>query len=314
MSVPAAASTVSAPAVSAPQEDSQVAAYWRALGLPGLVDLHVHFLPSSMQAKVWSYFDRAESHYGRPWPVRYAVDEATRVELLRSFGVLAFPTHPYPHKPGMARWLNEWSRDFARRTPGCVQTATLFPEESVLDDVTAALDDGARMMKVHVQVGGFDPLDPLLDPVWGLLAEVGLPVTIHCGSAPIPGTFTGPRAVEAVLRRHPRLTLVIAHMGMNEYVEHLSLTDRYPRVYLDTTMFGTDFTESFAPMPDVVPSMLADRADRIVLGTDFPTIPYAYAHQLEALHRLDLGEDWLRGVLHDNGARLLGLSSVSEPA
>ena len=43
-----------------------------------------------------------------------------------------------------------------------------------------------------------------------------------------------------------------------------------------------------------------------VLGSDFPTIPYPYAHQLAALHRLGLGEDWLRAVLWENGARLFG--------
>jgi len=43
-----------------------------------------------------------------------------------------------------------------------------------------------------------------------------------------------------------------------------------------------------------------------VLGSDFPNIPYPYAHQIEALVRLDLGDDWLRRVLHDNGMRLLG--------
>ena len=54
-------------------------------------------------------------------------------------------------------------------------------------------------------------------------------------------------------------------------------------------------------------AIAADLRDRIVLGTDFPTMPYAYAHQIEALHRLDLGADWMRSVLYDNGARLLGL-------
>ena len=37
-------------------------------------------------------------------------------------------------------------------------------------------------------------------------------------------------------------------------------------------------------------------------------IPYAYAHQLEALDRLDLGDEWMRAVMWENGARLLGLS------
>jgi predicted TIM-barrel fold metal-dependent hydrolase len=50
-----------------------------------------------------------------------------------------------------------------------------------------------------------------------------------------------------------------------------------------------------------------DLQDRVLLGTDFPSIPYDYAHQLAALHRLDLGEDWLRAVLWGNGSRLFGV-------
>lgn len=45
----------------------------------------------------------------------------------------------------------------------------------------------------------------------------------------------------------------------------------------------------------------------MLFGSDFPNIPYPYLHQLHALERLDLGEDWLRAVFHDNGARLFGL-------
>jgi predicted TIM-barrel fold metal-dependent hydrolase len=48
-------------------------------------------------------------------------------------------------------------------------------------------------------------------------------------------------------------------------------------------------------------------ADRILLGTDFPNIPYPYVHQLEALARLEFGAPWLRAVCHDNAARLPGL-------
>jgi predicted TIM-barrel fold metal-dependent hydrolase len=47
-----------------------------------------------------------------------------------------------------------------------------------------------------------------------------------------------------------------------------------------------------------------------VLGTDFPNTPYAYSHQIEALARLGFGDAWLRGVLHDNGARLIGLPTA----
>jgi predicted TIM-barrel fold metal-dependent hydrolase len=47
----------------------------------------------------------------------------------------------------------------------------------------------------------------------------------------------------------------------------------------------------------------------VLLGTDFPNIPYAYAHQLEALTRTGLDDDWMRAVLWHNGARLFGVSA-----
>jgi hypothetical protein len=110
-----------------------------------------------------------------------------------------------------------------------------------------------------------------------------------------------------VLRRFPRLTLVIAHLGMSEYDAFADLVEQYPNAHLDTTMAGTDFVNTFAPLPADYVRRLADLGDRVVLGADFPNIPYPYVHQLQALDRLDLGDEWLRAVLWDNGARLMGL-------
>src|SRR5215211_679738 len=151
----------------------------------------------------------------------------------------------------------------------------------------------------------------LLDAVWGRLAEAGVPVVVHCGSGPVPGRHTGPGPFGEVLRRHPTLTAVIAHLGMPEYAEHLALAERYPNVHLDTTMACTPFTEALMPMPPELRPRLAGLRDRIVLGSDFPNIPHPYAVQLESLERLDLGDDWLRAVCWDNGVRLLGRRPVA---
>ncbi|MET7386534.1 amidohydrolase family protein [Streptomyces sp. NPDC005529] len=297
-------------AVSAavPGEAAEVRAFWRGLGLPGLVDVHTHFMPERVLRKVWDYFDRVgELTGGVEWPITYRACEDERLALIREFGVRAFTAMLYPHKAGMAEWLNSWAVDFARRTPDCLHTSTLFPEPGVDRYVREAVEAGARVFKAHVQVGAYDPGDELLDPAWGMLAEAGVPVVIHCGSGPSPGKYTGPGPVAGVLARHPRLRLVVAHLGMPEYEDFLALAERYDEVRLDTTMAFTDFSERLAPFPAGLLPRLADLGDRVLLGTDFPNIPYPYVHQLRALERLGLGDDWLRAVCHGNGARLFGL-------
>ncbi len=213
-----------------PVTDQDVPAYWHGLGLPGLADIHVHFLPPSVLAKVWAYFDAAEENYGLAWPVHYRGDEADRLDTGRRLGLRAIPSLTYAHRPGMARWLNDWCTEFAARVPDAVHSGTFFPEASAAVDVRHALAAGARLFKVHVQVGVFSPLDPLLDEAWGVLEDARVPVVAHVGSAPRPGEHTGPRPVAELLRRHPDLVLVVAHLGMSEYHAFADLAETYDGV------------------------------------------------------------------------------------
>lgn len=288
-------------------EQTRVAGFRARLGLESLIDVHTHFMPTRVLDKVWAYFDAAGPPTGRAWPITYRLDEDERVATLRGFGVSTFTAMLYPHKPAMAAWLNAWAADFAARTPGCLHTATFFPEPDAGGHVRDALDAGARVFKSHVQVGGYDPTDPLLDAVWGQLADAGVPVVAHCGSGPVPGAFTGPGPISRVLAAHPRLRLIVAHMGMPEYGAFLDLAERYPGVFLDTTMAFTDFVEESMPFPREEVPRLGALGDRVLWGSDFPNIPYGYAHALEALTRLDTGDDWLRAVCHDNAAGLFAV-------
>jgi predicted TIM-barrel fold metal-dependent hydrolase len=277
------------------------------LGIPGLFDVHTHFLPPRVMAKVRKQFDTAGPLIGRPWPLEYRGDDEALVEALRGFGVRRFSALAYAHRPGMAEFLNEWSAGFADRTPGCLRSATFYPEPGAAAYVASRITSGAEVFKVHVQVGAFDVRDPLLGDVWGVLEDAGTPVVIHAGSGPVGTAYTGPRPVADLLRTHPRLALVIAHLGAPEYAEFVALAETYERVHVDTTMVFTPFFDDLgAAFPgDLVPR-LGDLGPKVLLGSDFPNIPYPYAEQLAGLERLDLGEDWLRAVCWENAVRLFG--------
>ena len=292
-----------------PGSDDAVTAFVRDLGVPGIADVHVHFLPEPVLEKVRAYFDEAGKHYGRDWPLAYRGDEGERLRQLGDLGVRRFTSLVYAHKPGMSAWLNDWSLDFAARAPGCVPTATFYPEDGVGAYVASALDRGARVMKLHVQVGDYDPRDPRLDEVWGACQDVGAVLVVHCASGPLPGRFTGPGPISDVLRRFPRLRMVVAHLGMPEYEDFARLAETHEHVVLDTTMAGTDFVEVSTPLPSALRPRLRSlaRDGKVVLGSDFPNIPYPYAHQLEVLPRLGIDDaDLLAQVVWRTGDALLG--------
>jgi uncharacterized protein len=300
-----------------PEGDAEVPEFCRALGVPGLADIHTHFLPPRMMRRVWEYFDAAGPLLGRSWPIRYKGSDEERVAHLRGMGVRMFSALAYAHRPDMAPDLNAWTMAFARDTPGCLPSATFYPEPGVGRYVRSALEAGARIFKVHLQVGGFSPGDALLDEVWGLLAEAGVPVVVHAGHAPVGTEHTGPGPFGAVLGRHPGLAAIIAHMGAPDYEAFLRLAADYERVALDTTMIWTDFFDHLAPFPAAALPLARDLglAGKVLLGSDFPNIPYPYARQIAGLARLGLGEAWLRAVCWDNPVALFGApcSARAEP-
>lgn len=297
------------------RSDTEIAPWVAGLGLPGLVDLHTHFMPDSVHRKVWAFFDRASELYGVDWPIHYRLPVAERLAVLRSVGVIAFAPLMYPHKPDMAAWLNDWAAEFASEVPEAVPTATFYPEPSVESYLDSAVRADTRCVKVHVQVGGFDPRTELLDKAWGLLADAQIPAIVHCGHGPWPGNYTGLGIFAEVLERHPRLVAVLAHAGMPEFELAFDLVRRFDGVHLDTTMVGVPFNSADKALPADWPARLAGITDRVVLGTDFPNIPHPYATQLAAIEGWAaadnrLGEPFLRAVLHDNPARLLGLGDT----
>jgi hypothetical protein len=295
--------------VPPPQDDAGVPAFCQALGVPGLADIHVHFLPPRMLRRVWDYFESAGPLLGTSWPIQYKWTDEERVTHLRSMDVRMFSALAYAHRPGMAADLNAWTLAFGQATAECLPSATFYPEPGVERYVREALDAGTRIFKIHLQVGGFRPDDPLLDPAWGLVAEAGVPVVVHAGHAPVGTGNTGPGPFGDLLRRHPGLTAIVAHMGAPDYEAFLRLAAEHERVALDTTMIFTEFFDELAPFPPGALPLARELglAGKILLGSDFPNIPHPYAQQIAGLARLGLGNDWLRAVCWDNPVAMFGL-------
>jgi predicted TIM-barrel fold metal-dependent hydrolase len=286
--------------------DDDVPGFLAAFQIPGIVDAHVHFLPDNLQEAVWRWFDRLTP----AWPVIYRSAAEDRLATLARLGVLHHTALAYPHRPGMLRYLNDHTLRLAEEVPAVISTFTIFPEPGVGAETARCLTAGGRVVKVHLQVGGFDAADPMLDDAWAQLQEGGTPIILHA-AAVADGSgneqWCGPAPVRRLLRKFPGLRLVIAHLGAPNSDDFVALAEQHPGIWLDTAMVFTE-PPYLGPAPLHLAGRLAALGDRLVFGSDFPTIPHALAAQISGLARLGLGDDWLRGVLWHNGVRLFGLA------
>lgn len=266
-----------------------------------VVDAHVHLFPDRLFEALWGWFDR------HAWPIRYRLRSEQVIEFLATRGVERVVGLHYAHKPGIAADLNRYVLDLARRFPQVIPTATVFPgERGARDLLRRAFGEGARGVKIHCHVQKIAPDDPRLDEVFEEAAAAGVPVVMHAGREPASDAYgvdtralCSVDAVDRVLARHPGLTLVVPHLGADEFDDYEALLDRHPRLFLDTTMAIAGYLPGG---PDL--GVLARRADRLLYGSDFPDLPYAWSRELGVVAAAGLTPTAARALLGGTARRL----------
>jgi predicted TIM-barrel fold metal-dependent hydrolase len=271
-----------------------------------VIDAHVHLFPDRVFEALWRWFDR------HAWRVRYRLHAEGVVEFLRARGVRAVVALLYAHAPGMARELNRFAREIGRAHEGFVfPCGTVLPGEPDAAEIAReALGPlGLRGLKIHCHVQRVAADDPRLDPIYAACRDARRPVVIHAGREPRSPAYgidthaiCDAGRVQRVLERFPGLVMVVPHLGADEFVEYAALLERHEGLYLDTTMSVAGFFPA-APPPDLV----ARHASRILYGTDFPNLPYAWDRELRRLVDEPLDAAGRRALFSGNARRVFGL-------
>ena len=268
-----------------------------------IVDAHVHLHPDRLAEAIRRWFDT------HAWAIQYRSGVDDLVGILRRSAVDRMVALPYVHKPGLARALNDFTREVARRHPEVLPCCTVFPGEEGEDEILdAALGGPFRGVKIHSHVMKIAPDDRRLDAVWRASARYRKPVVIHCGPEPaLQGYGVDPRAVSGAdrlrraLDRHPDAVVIVPHLGFDHTAQFEEMLAGYPNLYLDTTMVIGGY---FERQPDV--EILRRHPDRILFGTDFPNIPYPWDRELRALRAMSLPRQDEEKILSGNALRLFG--------
>jgi uncharacterized protein len=264
-------------------------------------DAHVHFYPEKLFAAVRQWF---ATH--SPWKLDYSTQLDDIVNFLHQAGVERFLFFNYAHKPDISSGLNQWNYEIMQRYTTAIALGTVHAGDA---DPLAVVNQCFQQynfpgLKIHIEVQRFSPVDPRLFPVYEAVLAQQRFITMHVGTAPWANEFCGVAQFRPLLERYPALKIIVAHMGLFETDEFFALMDRYPNLYLDTTMaFGPTMQALNSKVWD--PATIERYASRILFGSDFPNLPYDYEEERRGLLALNLSREAYEQIFYHNATTLL---------
>jgi predicted TIM-barrel fold metal-dependent hydrolase len=265
-------------------------------GLPRVIDSHVHIFPGKIFSSIWSWFDQ------HAWKIRYQMNTTSLIKYLLDHGVSHVVALQYAHKPGISEMLNSYMVKKCNEFKGQVTgMATVFPGEPDADKILMnAFANGLKGVKLHAHVQCFDMNSPDMDVIYDICEKKGKPMVMHVGREPKseeyhcdPYEICKAAKLEAVLKNFPKLNICVPHLGFDEIKEYQNLIEKYDTLWLDTAMVLTDYF----PMKNRI-GIEHYRAERIMYGSDFPNIPYAWDRELKWLNQSSLSIENLEWILH----------------
>lgn len=275
---------------------------------PPVIDSHVHVFPENIFKAIWKWFD------AHAWPIRYQMNTKDLFDFLLARQIKHIIALQYSHKPGIARQLNQYLAAECQGYRGKVTgMATVFPGEdedvAILQD---AFDAGLGGLKLHVHVQCFDMTSTAVYRLLDCCDRNGKPVVIHAGREPKsdayqcdPYQLCAAPKVEQILRDFPSLKLCVPHLGFDEDQAYRKLIENYDTLWLDTAMVATDYF-----YPGRFPDLSKYRSNRVMYGSDFPNIPFAWDRELGGISQMNLPENVLADLLGNNAVEFFGLSGV----
>jgi uncharacterized protein len=270
------------------------------------IDVHVHLHPPRLADAIVRHFGAIGWKSAHPW------DPDGAARALAEHGVERFCCFSYAHRPGMARSINAWLAEHAARVPGSIPFGTVHTDDPDCTDVAreAVGELGLAGLKIHCSVQRISADDPRLVPVYETVLAAGRAMMLHAGTAPYRDEHTGIDRVRPVMERFPELSVCVAHLGAHDQQAFLALTERYPNLYLDTTMVLAPVAQQYvgADPAAVSDADIVRYQDRILFGSDFPLIPYAYEEERRWAVTRDLPERVQRKIFYENAVRFLGLA------
>jgi len=260
-----------------------------------IVDAHTHLLPHRLGRAIRAYFTQALPPESFP----YAPEPDRAHAALREAGVARCWSLPYVRRTATASALNRWMAETWGQDPLVEPAGTVHPGDDVAAVVDEALGLALRLFKLHCAVGEFSVEDPRLAPLWARVSDRGIPVVVHLGRSPVGPTEPEElAALDRIAMAWPEARIVLAHLAAPSVHEALRLLRRHRALHADLTPV------LFHPVP-LAAGDLDGVADKILFGSDLPSLGIPFADVVAHVQGLGLGAPEKQAVFSGNADRLV---------
>lgn len=261
-----------------------------------IIDFHTHAYPPEIAVKAVRFLN---DYYH----VRCQGD-GTIEDLLRSAragGVGTVVVHAVATKASQVEDVNNWIA--AHTSAHVIGFGTIHPGYAhIPQELRRIRALGLRGLKLHPDFQHYNANDPSMDVVYRNV-EGDLPVLIHAGDKNTE--YSSPWRIADVVERFPHLTVIAAHLGGYTEWDAAEKCLIGKRLYIDTS------SSLWAiPAQRAVRIIRRHGVHRVLFGTDYPLT--FHKEEMARFMALPLTDEERRLILHDNAARLLGLSPAGE--
>jgi predicted TIM-barrel fold metal-dependent hydrolase len=171
-------------------------------------------------------------------------------------------------------------------------TANPWYGDKALEEMGRAFDLGARGLKLHPPMQGFQITDEIVFPLVELAVEHGKPIYFHTGT-PICCT---PFQLTELAMRYPEGTFIMGHAAYADYWNDVTASvSCVPNIYIETSQHLASFVRTL--IEQVGP-------ERIIYGSDSPLTSMAL--EIEKITRYVHSPEALESIFSGNIERVLG--------
>jgi len=202
-------------------------------------------------------------------------------------------------------FLSNVVKTHPKRLVGFARVTNPRGNQSMAELEKAVNELGLKGLKLHPGTQAITPIDQKVLPLIKRAAELNVPILIHTGGWP-PGYFRYclVEHIDTLKKKVPKATLIIGHMGLQRFLDLLSILPFSQGVYAEISwgltmiadLFGIDFATRFIRKIGV---------NNVVFGSDWVGTNNEMKAQLSTIEKMSLTREERNKILGENIRKIL---------